>query len=155
MPRCLVYVETGVVEVLDYAVAHDCGRVLNPQGVDDQIMGGVMQGIGATLFEEIAYDDDGLPRTRGYMDYTIPVAANVPRFQLRHIETPSPLNPLGMKGAGEGGFVGVPAALVSGIEDALAEFHLVLTDDGPYTPSRVLGLIAETSHQPPTERSEP
>jgi carbon-monoxide dehydrogenase large subunit len=150
-----VDVETGVVEVLDYAVAHDCGRVLNPQGVDDQIMGGVMQGIGATLFEEIAYDDGGLPRTRGYMDYTIPVAANVPRFHLRHIETPSPLNPLGMKGAGEGGFVGVPAALVSGIEDALAEFHLVLTDDGPYTPSRVLGLIAETSHQPPTERSEP
>lgn len=151
-----VDIETGVVEVLDYAVAHDCGRVLNPRGVDDQIMGGVMQGIGATLYEEIVYDAAGLPLTRGYMDYTIPVAANVPRFHLRHVETPAPLNPLGMKGAGEGGFVGVPAALVSGIEDALTQFNLVLADDGPYTPSRVLGLIADASSpQPETERSEP
>jgi len=134
-------IETGVTTVLDYAVTHDCGQVLNPRGVDDQIMGGVMQGIGAVLFETLAYDDLGHPGVRGLMDYTLPVAANVPRFHLRHIETPSPLNPLGFKGAGEGGFTGVPAALVGAIEDALRDFGVSLTDDGPYTPSRVLGLI--------------
>ena len=75
------------------------------------------------------------------MDYPIPVAATVPRFIHRHIETPSPLNPLGMKGAGEGGFTGAPAALVGGIEDALRDFGIVLRDDGPWTPDRILPLI--------------
>ena len=146
-----VDVETGVVAVLDYAVAHDCGRLLNPAGVDDQIVGGVMQGIGATLFEAIVYDAQAMPRTGSLMDYPLPVAANAPRFHLRHVETPSPVNPLGFKGAGEGGFVGVPAALAGAIEHALRQFAVRLDDDGPYTPSRVLGLLRNTSSQPPSE----
>ena len=146
-----VDVETGVIDVLDYAVAHDCGRVLNPAGVDAQIVGGVMQGIGATLCESIAYDPDAMPLTSSLMDYPLPVAAQVPRFHLRHIETPSPVNPLGFKGAGEGGFVGVPASLASAIEDALSEFAVTLDDDGPYTPSRVLGLLRNASLQPISE----
>lgn len=136
-----VDVAIGTVAVLDYAVAHDCGRVINPAGVDDQVTGGVMQGLGATLFEAMPYGDDGQPLARGFLDCPIPVAANLPTFHLRHIETPSPVNPLGAKGAGEGGFTGAPAAIVAAIEDALSEFGLQLTDDGPYTPSRLLGLI--------------
>lgn len=143
-----VDIETGVVGVLDYAVAHDCGRVLNPRGVEDQIVGGVMQGIGATLFEDLPYSDAGAPLVRGFMDYTLPVAADVPRFHLRHVETPSPVNPLGLKGAGEGGFTGAPAALVGAIEDALRDFRVFLHDDGPYTPSRVLALIRDASSVP-------
>ena len=143
-----VDIETGVVAVLDYAVAHDCGRLLNPAGVDDQIIGGVMQGLGATLFEAIVYDSAAMPRTASLMDYVMPVAANVPHFHLRHVETPSPLNPLGFKGAGEGGFVGVPATLVGAIEHALSEFAVSLSEDGPYTPSHVLGLLRKTLPQP-------
>ena len=143
---------TGAVAVLDYAVAHDCGTVLDPRGVDGQIVGGVMQGLGATLLEDLPFDGAGVPLTRSFMDYTIPVAADVPRFHLRHVETPSRLNPLGFKGAGEGGFTGTPAALVGAIEDALSSYGIVLRDDGPYTPARVLGLIRDASPpivQPP------
>lgn len=142
-----VDVETGVVDVLDYAVAHDCGRVLNPHGVDGQIIGGVMQGLGATLYEDLAYDAAGTPLVRGLLDYPLPVAANVPRFHLRHVETPSPLNPLGFKGAGEGGFTGAPAAIVGAIEDALRDQPVSLTDDGPYTPARVLTLLRDACRQ--------
>ena len=138
-----VDVATGMIRVLDYAVAHDCGVILNPRGVDGQIIGGVMQGIGSVLNENLPYTEDGRPLTRGLMDYPLPVAADVPRFHLRHIETPSPINPLGLKGAGEGGFTGTPAAMVSAIEDALREFGVELDDDGPYTPSRVLALIRD------------
>ncbi len=138
-------IETGVIRVCDYAVTHDCGVVLNPRGVDGQIIGGVMQAIGAVLNEDLPYAADGTPLVRSMMDYLLPVAADVPRFHLRHVETPSPLNPLGLKGAGEGGFTGAPAALVGAIEDALQEFGIQLDDDGPYTPSRVLALIQDAS----------
>jgi CO/xanthine dehydrogenase Mo-binding subunit len=149
-----VDIETGVIRVLDYAVAHDCGVILNPRGVDGQIIGGVMQGIGAVLNENLPYAEDGTPLARRLMDYPLPVAADVPRFHLRHVETPSPLNPLGLKGAGEGGFTGAPAALVSAIEDALSEFGLQLDDDGPYPPSRVLALIRDAAvARPPSENA--
>ncbi len=143
-----VDIETGAVAVLDYAVAHDCGRVLNPRGLDGQIIGGVMQGIGATLFEHLPYDAAGRMPVRGLLDYVLPVAANLPRFHLRHVETPSPVNPLGLKGAGEGGFTGAPAAIAGAIADALAEFSVSIRDDGPFTPSRVLGLIDDASPPP-------
>jgi carbon-monoxide dehydrogenase large subunit len=122
---------------------------LNPRNVESQLVGGVMQGIGATLFESLGYDAVGQPLVRSLMDYPLPVAANVPRFHLRHIETPSPHNPLGMKGAGEGGLTGVPAAIVGAIEDALREDGVVLTDDGPYSPTRVRRML-RTTHKPPT-----
>jgi aerobic carbon-monoxide dehydrogenase large subunit len=132
---------TGVIRVLDYAVTHDCGRVANPLLVDGQIMGGVLQGLGGCLFESIRYDEAGVPLTRGYMDYVLPTAATAPRFILRHIETPSPLNPLGMKGAGEAGCSGAVAAITTAIADALGPLVRVPGGSGPFTPAVILELL--------------
>jgi carbon-monoxide dehydrogenase large subunit len=126
--------ETGAIRVLDYAVTHDCGRVANPLLVDGQIMGGVLQGLGGCLFEAIGYDEAGAPLTRGYMDYVLPTAATAPRFVLRHIETPSPLNPLGMKGAGEAGCSGAVAAIANAVADALGPDVKLPGGSGPFTP---------------------
>ncbi|MDB6082730.1 MAG: Xanthine dehydrogenase, molybdenum binding subunit apoprotein [Gammaproteobacteria bacterium] len=131
---------TGIVRVLDYAVTHDCGRLANPLLVDGQIMGGVVQGLGAALFEELLYDADGLPRARGFGEYVLPTAATAPRFVLRHIETPSPLNPLGMKGAGEAGCTGATAAIVNAVADALAPFGAAPAGCGPFSPAHVREL---------------
>jgi carbon-monoxide dehydrogenase large subunit len=136
-----VDIATGIVRVLDYAVTHDCGRVANPLLVDGQIMGGVVQGLGTALFEELIYDSDGLPLSRGFGEYVLPTAATVPHFTLRHIETPSPLNPLGMKGAGEAGCTGAAAAIVNAIADALAPFGVVPAGCGPFSPARVRELL--------------
>ena len=94
--------ETGHVEVERYAVAHDCGTVINPMLVDGQIHGGVAHGIGNALYEEVIYDETGQVLNASYMDYYLPGAMDVPRMDAAHIETPTPLNPLGCKGAGEG-----------------------------------------------------
>jgi len=142
-----VDIATGIVRVLDYAVTHDCGRVANPLLVDGQIMGGVVQGLGTALFEALLYDSDGLPLSRGFGEYVLPTAATVPRFALRHIETPSPLNPLGMKGAGEAGCTGAAAAIVNAIADALAPFGVVPAGCGPFSPARVRELLR--SAKPP------
>ena len=131
----------GVIRVLDYAVTHDCGRVANPLLVDGQIMGGVVQGLGTALFEELLYDSDGLPLARGFGEYVLPTAATVPHFVLRHIETPSPLNPLGMKGAGEAGCTGAAAAIVNAIGDALAPFGVMPAGCGPFSPAHVRELL--------------
>jgi carbon-monoxide dehydrogenase large subunit len=136
-----VDVATGIVRVLDYAVTHDCGRVANPLLVDGQIMGGVVQGLGTALLEELLYDSDGLPLARGFGEYVLPTAATVPHFALRHIETPSPLNPLGMKGAGEAGCTGAAAAIVNAIGDALAPFGVVPAGCGPFSPAYVRELL--------------
>jgi carbon-monoxide dehydrogenase large subunit len=132
---------TGIVRVVDYAVTHDCGRVANPLLVDGQIMGGVVQGLGAALFEELVYDAAGVPLVRGFGDYVLPTAATVPNFMLRHIETPSPLNPLGMKGAGEAGCTGAAAAIVNAIADALAPFGVAPVGAGPFSPSHIRTLL--------------
>jgi aerobic carbon-monoxide dehydrogenase large subunit len=134
-------IPTGIVRVLDYAVTHDCGRVANPTLVDGQIMGGVVQGLGAALFEALRYDSDGLPLSRGFVEYVLPTAATAPHFVLRHIETPSPLNPLGMKGAGEAGCTGAAAAIVNAIADALAPFGAAITGGGPFSPAYVRELL--------------
>jgi carbon-monoxide dehydrogenase large subunit len=138
-------VETGVVRVLDYAVTHDCGRIANPLLVEGQIMGGVMQGIGSTLFETLTFDGQGEPEMRGFWDYILPTAAIAPRFILRHLETPSPLNPLGMKGAGEGGLTGTPAALVNAIADALRPHGVAPMGSGPFTPPAVRQLLRQAA----------
>ncbi len=131
---------TGVIQVLDYAVTHDCGRIANPLLVDGQIMGGVLQGLGGCLFEALEYSDAGLPLSQTYLDYVLPTAATAPRFILRHIETPSPLNPLGMKGAGEAGCSGAAAAIVNAIADALGPAIRVPGGSGPFTPAVVRDL---------------
>jgi CO/xanthine dehydrogenase Mo-binding subunit len=115
--------ETGAVDILRWIVAHDCGHVLQPGIVDGQIHGGVVQGIPDALNVQLAYDGSGQRLTATLMDYTLATAADAPRsFELRHLESPTPLNPLGAKGAGEGGIMPVHPLIAQAIEDALAPF---------------------------------
>jgi carbon-monoxide dehydrogenase large subunit len=132
--------ETGEVRLLRYAVVHDCGRVVNPTIADGQIMGGVAQGIGGALLEEIVYDEQGQIMTSSLMDYLLPAATDLPELLLDHHEHPSPRNPLGVKGLGEGGAIAPPAAIANAVEDALRGFGVVIRE-GPLSPSRVRGLI--------------
>ena len=134
--------ETGMVTILRYVVAHDCGRVINPQIVEGQIHGGVAQGIGGGLYEALVYDDGGQPLTTTLADYAVPKAGNVPRIETVHLEYPSPRNPLGVKGVGEGGAISPPAALANAIEDALAPFGARITET-PVTPARIVALLRE------------
>ncbi len=105
-----------------YAVAHDCGVVVNPMLVEGQIMGGAAQGLGGILFEGIAYDASGQLLTGSLMDYALPTASDIPAMRIVHQHSPSPLNPLGVKGVGEGGAVAPPAAIANAVCDALAPF---------------------------------
>jgi carbon-monoxide dehydrogenase large subunit len=132
--------EIGSVTVERYIVVHDCGRVVNPLLADAQIAGGVMQGLGGILSEAIVYDKLGQPLTGSFMDYAIPIAAQAALLVLDHIESPSPRNPLGVKGLGEGGAIGPPAAIANAVEDALRTFNVIIRG-GPLTPSRLMSLI--------------
>ncbi|HEX6022869.1 MAG TPA: xanthine dehydrogenase family protein molybdopterin-binding subunit [Solirubrobacter sp.] len=133
--------ETGVVTPQRYCVVHDSGTLINPLIVEGQVQGGVVQGLGGTLLEELMYDEDGQPLNPNFVDYLMPAVGNVPTIEVGHMETPTPLNPMGMKGAGEGGAVGSPAALVNAVEDAVA--HLgVRVMSSPVTPNGLYDLIA-------------
>jgi carbon-monoxide dehydrogenase large subunit len=134
--------ETGAVRLLRYVVVHDCGRMINPLMVEGQVLGGVVHGIGATLFERMQFDALGQPLTTSYADYLLPTCDVVPVIDIHHMQSPSPLNPLGVKGAAESGTVGALNAIVSAIEDALAPLDVRITDL-PVTPSRLLALIRE------------
>jgi carbon-monoxide dehydrogenase large subunit len=134
--------ETGHVEVQRYAVAHDCGTVINPMLVDGQIHGGVAHGIGNALYEEVIHDGSGQILNGSYMDYYLPGAMEVPRMDVAHIETPTPLNPLGCKGAGEGGTIPAPTAVSLAIEDALSDLN-VKVNRIPVSPEVLANLIAE------------
>jgi len=139
---CIVEVddETGFVKVLRYCMVHDAGKIVNPLLAEANLHGGVVQGLGAALYEQIAYDEDAQPLTATFMDYTIPTAVEVPHIELGHQETLTPFTPLGTKGVGESG-VGAPlGALCSAIENALPELDLRLTEL-PLTPSRVWAAI--------------
>jgi aerobic carbon-monoxide dehydrogenase large subunit len=132
--------ETGSVKLVHYVVVHDCGRIINPQGVDGQVLGGVAHGIGCTLFEWMRYDEQGQPQAVTYADYLLPVADVVPRITIEHMESPSPFNPLGSKGAGEAGTIGAPNAIVAAVGDALSDYRVFVTQL-PLTPYRLLELI--------------
>jgi carbon-monoxide dehydrogenase large subunit len=108
--------------VIDYGVFHDCGRVVNPTIVAGQMHGGVAQGIAGALSEELAYDDDARPRATTLKDYLLPAAPDLPTFHVDELESPATEIPFGVKGAGEAGIIGPPAAIASAVEDALAEF---------------------------------
>src|SRR5712671_4145807 len=114
--------ETGRVSIENYAVAHDCGVVVNPMLVEGQVMGGTVQGLGGILSEAIAYDTNGQLLTGSLMDYALPTASDIPAMRIVHQHSPSPLNPLGVKGVGEGGAVAPPAAIANAVCDALASF---------------------------------
>ncbi|HEY3209978.1 MAG TPA: xanthine dehydrogenase family protein molybdopterin-binding subunit [Actinomycetota bacterium] len=138
-----VDVGTGEVGLLRYVVVHDCGRVINPVIVEGQIAGGVAQGIGGALLEELVYNEDAQLITGSFMDYLIPRAPDVPDLVIVHMETPSTLNPLGIKGVGEGGAISPPAAVIGAIEDALAPFE-VSVSRCPMPPNQVAGLLPES-----------
>ena len=136
-----VDVETGAVEILRYAVVHDCGRTINPAIVEGQVVGGAVHGIGSALYERMVFDDAGQPMTVTLAEYLVPGACEAPRIRLRHTESPTPLNPLGAKGAGEGGTIPAPAAIAAAVEDALAPFG-ILIDDVPIAPHRIAAAVA-------------
>jgi carbon-monoxide dehydrogenase large subunit len=138
---CEVDVETGRVRLLRYIVSEDCGPMINPNVVEGQIAGGVVQGIGGVLFEHLAYDALGNPITTTFMDYLVPTAAEIPLIEYGHIETPSP-GPGGYKGVGEGGAIGAPPAVVNAVADALSPLGVTVTRL-PLGPSEILALVAE------------
>jgi carbon-monoxide dehydrogenase large subunit len=129
--------ETGRVKIERYVVAHDCGVLVNPMLAEGQIVGGVVQGIGGALAEAIAYDAEGQLLSGTFMDYAMPVATDVPSIELVHQEIPSPLNPLGVKGLGEGGAITPPVALANAVCDALSDFGIELNST-PIHPERLL-----------------
>jgi carbon-monoxide dehydrogenase large subunit len=135
-----VDVGTGHVRLLRYLVAHDCGKVINPTIVEGQVHGGVAQGVGGALYEEMVYDEEGQLLTGSLMDYLVPTAMELPPIDTVHLEYPSPRNPLGIKGLGEGGAISPPAAIANAIEDALQPFGVKVTET-PLSPARVLALI--------------
>lgn len=130
---------TGGVRFLRYVVAHDCGRVINPLLVEGQVHGGIVQGLGGALYERLAYDEQAQLQTASFLDYLLPTAAEMPRVEVEHLETPCPLNPLGAKGAGEGGTMPAYALVAQAVEDALAPFGARVTDV-PLTPAAIRAL---------------
>src|SRR5712691_6612135 len=130
------------VTFVKYAAVHDCGRVINPMVVEGQVHGGVAQGIGGAFFERLVYDEEGQLINASFMDYLLPTASEVPYITVGHVETPSPLNPLGVKGAGEAGVIPVPALFASAIDDALSPFG-VRVREMPLHPCRVYELLKE------------
>jgi CO/xanthine dehydrogenase Mo-binding subunit len=135
-----VDVETCAVRLLQYVAVHDPGRAINPTIVEAQVHGGVVQGIGAGLMEEVVYDGDGQLLTASFMDYAIPHAEDVPSLDVALIEHRSVVNPLGIKGVGESGCIPSAPAIANAIEDALAEFGITVREV-PVTPARLFALL--------------
>jgi carbon-monoxide dehydrogenase large subunit len=131
---------SAAVRILGYWISHDSGRLINPLIVEGQLQGAVALGIGSALLEEVAYDEAGQPLAGSYMDYLLPTATDVPTMTIDHLETLSPLNPLGLKGVGESGTLPVPAVLASAIEDAVGPSGGHVTRM-PLGPSRLLDLL--------------
>jgi len=132
----------GTVELLDYVICEDGGTLINPMVVDGQILGGLAQGIGTALYEEMPYDAEGQPLASTLADYLLPGATEVPMARLDHMETPSPHTWFGQKGLGEGGAIAPPAAIVNAINDALAALGVEITEC-PATPRRILEALRQ------------
>jgi carbon-monoxide dehydrogenase large subunit len=141
-----VDVETGAVKILRYVLLHDCGRMINPLIVRGQVVGALVQGIGGSLLEDLVYDSDGNPLVTTMQDYILPRMHDVPEIEILHMETPSPLNPLGVKGAGEAGTLGPPAALAAAVEDALAPLG-VRINRTPLSPHNILSALRESRRE--------
>ena len=134
--------QTGRLKIPRYIVAHDCGKIVNPLLVEGQIVGGVVQGIGAVLRERLVYDSDGRSSNRAMMDYVLPGASDVPAdFRLWHMETPTSFNPFGMRGVGEGGTIGAHAAMANAVADALRDYDVAVDGSGPFTPTWIMEAL--------------
>jgi CO/xanthine dehydrogenase Mo-binding subunit len=140
---------TGRVALRKYVVTYDVGRAINPMIVGGQILGGLAQGLGGAIFEELVYDDQGQPLTTTFMDYLVPTAVEMPEATIVKIleETPTPLNPLGVKGVGEGGSSGAGAAIANAVADALAPLGVAITEL-PLSPDRLARLVRERAVRP-------
>ena len=136
-----VDVETGFITLLKHWVVEDCGTVLNPMLVDEQVRGGVVQGLGAALFERCEYDDQGQMQNATMADYLLPMAGEMPDIAVGHVCSPTAESALGAKGAGEAGTAGAPACVLNAVNDALSPFGAVITEM-PLTPELVLGALA-------------
>jgi len=132
--------ETMQVEIKRYIVVHDCGVVINPMILEGQIQGGVAQGIGNAFYEQLVFDENGQLLNASFMDYLLPTADTVPMIETDHVETPSPLNPLGIKGAGEAGAIPVGPLFAQAVEDALVDYKLEILEI-PLSPNRLFELV--------------
>jgi carbon-monoxide dehydrogenase large subunit len=141
-----VDVETMMVEIKRYVVVEDCGTVLNPLILEGQIHGGVAMGIGNAYYEQLVFDENGQLLNASLADYLIPSATEVPRIEIAHQETPSPLNPLGSKGVGEAGAIPVPALFAQALENALADYNLEILET-PLSPNRLFELLKDKESQ--------
>jgi carbon-monoxide dehydrogenase large subunit len=159
---CVVAVdpEIGHVEILDYVMVEDCGRMINPMVVEGQTYGGAAQGIGTALYEEVLYDDNAQPLTSTLADYILPGPTELPNFRIEHMETLSPFTEFGMKGVGEGGAIAPPAAIFNAVNDAIRTLGAEVTET-PLTPHRLLEALERARRTAPaavaahvTERAE-
>lgn len=132
--------ETMLVDIKRYVVVHDCGTVINPLILDGQIHGGVAQGIGNSFYEQLVFDENGQLLNASFMDYLLPTSLDVPRVEIGHHVTPSPLNPLGIKGAGEAGAIPTAAVFAQAVENALADYNLEILEI-PLSPNRLFELV--------------
>jgi carbon-monoxide dehydrogenase large subunit len=137
-----VDVDTGFVKLLKHWCVEDAGTVINPMLVDEQMRGGVVQGIGAALFEECVYDENGQLLNGNMADYLVPMSGEMPDIIVGHVETPTKQSQLGAKGAGEAGTAGAPAAVMNAINDALAPLGARVTAQ-PFTPERILKALGK------------
>src|SRR3990172_7893428 len=139
-----VDVETGMVKLLKLWCVEDCGRIINPLLVDEQVRGGIVQGIGGALYEHCIYSPEGQLLNGSMADYLVPMAAEMPDIEVGHIETPTKESLLGAKGAGEAGTAGAPAAIMNAINDALRPFNTKVFAQ-PFTPERILEALGKLS----------
>jgi len=138
---------TGVTRILDFWAVEDCGRIVNRLLVDEQLRGGIVQGIGAALFEACVYSPEGQLETGTFSDYLVPMAAEMPDIVIAHVETHAAASGLGARGVGEAGVVGTPPALRCAINDALRPLGAQVTRQ-PYSPDHVLEVLAGSGDKP-------
>lgn len=137
--------ETMMAKITRYVIAHDCGTVINPLILDGQVHGGVELGVGNSFFEKLVIDENGQLQNASFMDYLIPRATDMPKIEIAHLSTPSPLNPVGIKGVGEAGAIPTPAAFVQAVENALVDYKVQILE-APLSPNRLFEIINEAKN---------
>jgi CO/xanthine dehydrogenase Mo-binding subunit len=146
IPVVEVDIRTGKVTFLKFVAVHDVGTVMNPRSLQGQIQGGIAQGIGLALYEEVKYGPDGQNLTATFNDYLLPTSTEVPTIDVYHHETPSPFTAYGVKGGGEGGRMVAPAAVTSAVEDALKPFGIKI-NEMPMTPEKIVQWVSQAQAQ--------
>jgi carbon-monoxide dehydrogenase large subunit len=138
-----VDIDSGFVKLIKHWCVEDCGTVINPQLVDEQIRGGIVQGIGGALFEHCLYDERGQLLNGNMADYLVPMAAEMPDIEIGHVVTPTADSELGAKGAGEAGTAGAPGSIMNAINDALSPLGANPLTDMPFTPDKILRALGK------------